>query len=145
MDSVQESAREKERAEKKDTKESLEEFRKQQEEAERAAKEQEGAASPPSISESWAAGPRKRKKGKENNALGGVKIRRTSTGEKAKSTENTQKAESSAWVDNSAVTMGTTKPAVVAKAEQKPAVSTSPSPPAATVGLGLGAYSSDED
>ena len=140
MDSVQESARTKELAEKKDTKESLEEFRKQQEEAERAAKEQEGAASPPTVSESWATGPRKRKKGKENNVLGGVKIRRTSTGDKAKSTEHTPKAETSAKVDTS-----TTKSAVVEKAEQKPAVSTSPSPPAATVGLGLGAYSSDED
>jgi hypothetical protein len=91
LDSVQEAARAKELAEKRATKEGLEEFRKQQEEAERAAKEQEGAVSPPTVSESWAVGPRKRKKGKEKDGIGGLKIRRTSTGEQARKVEDTSK------------------------------------------------------
>lgn len=143
LDSVQEKARAKELAERRATKEGLEEFRKQQEEAERAAKEQDGAVSPPAVTESWAVGPRKRKKGKEKDAIEGLKIRRTSTGDQAKRTEDTQKSQTSKAEDQSEdAPSGSTKPLMEEKSEAKPPLA-SPPPPAA--GLGLGAYSSDDE
>jgi hypothetical protein len=147
LDSVQERARAKELAEKKHTKEHLEEFRKQQEEAERVAKELDAAAAaPPTVSETWAVGPRKRKKGKEKDGIGGLKIRRTSTGEKAKDIGD-------AKTNDQAAVPSRVTPVVADKSTEKssekvadkPAASESPSPPATAAGLGLGAYSSDED
>lgn len=155
MDAVKERTRAKELAEKKDTKEHLEEFRKQQEDAERAAKEQEGAASPPTAGDNWAAGPRKRKKGKEKDGFGGLKIRRTSTGEKAAGEKIVE--EKSKYTDESTgqhktkadgeevATTNQVKAMAEDKTKQKAPASVSPTPPAPAAGLGLGAYSSDED
>lgn len=159
LDAVQERTRAKELAEKKDTKEHLGEFRKQQEEIERAAREQEGAASPPTVTESWAAGPRKRKKGKEKDGFGGVKIRRTSTGEKAAGEqtigeevigEKTQDTDGStgqhttkAGEEDAANSQA--KAVAGDKTEHKTPVSASPTPTTTAAGLGLGAYSSDEE
>lgn len=141
LDSVQEAARAKELAEKRATKEGLDEFRKQQEEAERAAKEQEGAVSPPTVTDSWSVGPRKRKKGKEKDGIGGLKIRRTSSGEKAKKLEDTAKPE-----DRTASSKVQEKQSSIKEQSGKKSASTPPmSPPAPAAGLGLGAYSSDED
>lgn len=133
---MQEGARAREAAVKKDTKEHLDEFRRQQEEAEKAAREQEGAEEPPQAGESWAAGPRKRKKGKEREGIGGLKIRRTESGEK-KGEEGGKKA------DDKSVANTATKE----ETKAKPDLSTSPPPATASpaLGLGLGAYSSDED
>jgi hypothetical protein len=136
LDSVQEAVRAKELAEKRATKEGLEEFRKQQEEAERAAKEQDGAVSPPTVSESWSVGPRKRKKGKEKDAIGGLKIRRTSTGEQVAIKPDNQTASSKAQEQQSSIKE---------QSDEKPTSTSSASPPALAAGLGLGAYSSDED
>lgn len=149
LDSVQERARAKELAEKKHTKEHLEEFRKAQEEAERAAKELDAAAAAPltTVGEtSWAVGARKRKKGKEKDGIGGLKIRRTSTGEKAKDIGD-------AKTNDQAAVPSRVTPVVADKSTEKssekvadkPAASESPSRPATAAGLGLGAYSSDED
>ena len=147
LDSVQERARAKELAEKKHTKEHLEEFRKQQEEAERAAKELDAAAAaPPTVGETWAAGPRKRKKGKDKDGIGGLKIRRTSTGDKAK--ENGDAKSEDQAVDSSraaAKTADNKKENDTEKVADKPPASKSPPPPVTAAGLGLGAYSSDED
>ena len=141
LDSVQEAARAKELAEKRATKEGLDEFRKQQEEAERAAKEQEGAVSPPTVTESWSVGPRKRKKGKQKDGIGGLKIRRTSTGEKAKKLEDT------ATPDNQTASskLQEQQSSVKEQSDKRPASTPPVSPPAPAAGLGLGAYSSDED
>jgi hypothetical protein len=145
LDSVQEAARAKELADKRATKEGLEEFRKQQEEAERAAKEQEGAVSPPTVSESWAVGPRKRKKGKEKDVIGGLKIRRTSTGERAKEVEGTREF-STTKVDDHVVPSSVAQPSVQPRSDKQPTTAAPASPPAPATGLGLGAYSSsDED
>lgn len=137
---MQEGARAREAAVKKDTKEHLDEFRRQQEEAEKAAREQEGAEEPTQVGESWAAGPRKRKKGKEREGIGGLKIRRTESGEK-KGEEGGKKAEEKA--DDKSVANTATKE----ETKAKPDLSTSPPPVTASpaLGLGLGAYSSDED
>ena len=146
LDSVQEAARAKELAERRATKEGLEEFRKQQEEAERVAKEQEGAVSPPTVSESWSVGPRKRKKGKEKDAMiGGLKIRRTSTGEQAKKFEDTPKPSTSKTDDQAHHSKVKEQPSLQEQGEKKPASVPLVSPPAPAAGLGLGAYSSDED
>ena len=139
LDSVQEATRAKELAEKRATKEGLEEFRKQQEEAERAAKEQEGAVSPPTVTESWSVGPRKRKKGKEKDAIGGLKIRRTSTSEKANTLEDTSQPVTAKPDDQTASRK------VQEQSDKKPAFPSPASPPTPAAGLGLGAYSSDED
>lgn len=141
LDSVQQAARAKELAEKRATKEGLEEFRKQQEEAERAAKEQEGAVSPPTVTESWSVGPRKRKKGKEKDGIGGLKIRRTSTGEQAKKLEDIVEPK-----DRTASSkVQEQQPLTKEQSDKKPASTPPVSPPAPAAGLGLGAYSSDED
>ena len=146
LDSVQEAARAKELAEKRATKEGLEEFRKQQEEAERAAKEQEGAVSPPTVTESWAVGPRKRKKGKEKDGIGGLKIRRTSTGEQAKKVEDTSKSMATKSDDQTASSkVQEQQSSIKEQSDKKPASTPPVSPPAPAAGLGLGAYSSDED
>jgi hypothetical protein len=146
LDSVQEAARAKELAEKRATKEGLEEFRKQQEEAERAAKEQEGAVSPPTVSESWAVGPRKRKKGKEKDGIGGLKIRRTSTGEQARKVEDTSKPVTTKPDDQAGSSkIQEQQSSTTEQSDKKPASTPAVSPPAPAAGLGLGAYSSDED
>jgi hypothetical protein len=150
LDSVQERARAKELAEKKHTKEHLEEFRKAQEEAERAAKELDAAAAAPltTVGEtSWAVGARKRKKGKEKDVLGGLKIRRTSTGDKAKETGDAKTKDETADLNRAAPAIAdkSAEPSAE-KVADKPAASASPSPlPITAAGLGLGAYSSDED
>lgn len=145
LDSVQEKARAKELAEKRAAKEGLEEFRKQQEEAERAAKEQDGAVSPPEVTESWTVGPRKRKKGKEKEAIGGLKIRKTSTGDQAKKIEDTQKSHATKTEDQEEVASSGLKPLVQEQSDAKLSLASSSSPPPPAAGLGLGAYSSDED
>jgi hypothetical protein len=146
LDSVQEAVRAKELAEKRATKEGLEEFRKQQEEAERAAKEQDGAVSPPTVSESWSVGPRKRKKGKEKDAIGGLKIRRTSTGEQAKKLEDTPKLVAIKPDNQTASSKAQEQQSSIKEqSDEKPTSTSSASPPALAAGLGLGAYSSDED
>lgn len=149
---MQERARAKELADKKHTKEHLEEFRKQQEEAERAAKELDAAAAaalPSTAGEtSWAVGPRKRKKGKEKDGLvGGLKIRRTSTGDKAKETgDATAKDQAAGSSRETPVITDKSAETSSEKVADKSATSTFPSPPPVTAaGLGLGAYSSDED
>jgi len=146
LDSVQERARAKELAEKKHTKEHLEEFRKQQEEAERAAKELDAAAvAPVTASETWAVGPRKRKKGKDKDGIGGLKIRRTSTGDKAKEDGDAKIKEQTAASSLAAsATADKSKEKGPEKVVDRP-TATSPSLPVTAVGLGLGAYSSDED
>lgn len=142
LDSVQESTRAREAAVKQDTKEHLDEFRRQQEAAERAAKElEQGVADvPPESGENWAAGPRKRKKGRE--VLGGVKIRRKGSGEGMK------KEEGAEMEDDAEKKKDSSPPVKERVEEKKPSSSASPSPPAPPAipaGLGLGAYSSDED
>ena len=85
LDSVLESTRAKEQAVKRETSEQLELFRRQQEEAEKAALDGDitntTAVSPtdPSSDSQWALNARKRKRVKEDKGLKGVKIRRSST------------------------------------------------------------------
>ena len=138
----------------KQTRVDLEAFRAQQEEAEKAAKLEEEGATTPAIAETWSVGPRKRKKAREGEAVGGIKFRRTST---AKSGEGgaSQKQASAAAVgitpDPSLESSGKTSSAADGKSSVSkedivsPAAASPLSPPAPISGLGLAAYSSDEE
>ncbi|KAK4506952.1 hypothetical protein PRZ48_000685 [Zasmidium cellare] len=143
LDSVLEEERAKEAAVKKQTREELDAFRRQQEEAEKAAKVAGGEDASEAVdSTSWSVG-KKRKKGREG-LLGGVKLRKASSGEKASGT-----VEPAA---NASPSTPKEEPAKVADAVKgsgqpgsppdKPAV---PPKAASGAGLGLAAYSSDED
>jgi len=88
LDSVLESTRAKEEAVKRETKEQLDVFRRQQEEADKALLIETGnntesgsaiAASPPSEGGQWALNARKRKRAKEKEVLKGVKLRKSSS------------------------------------------------------------------
>ena len=149
LDAVLESTRAKEAEVKKQTSEQLDAFRRQQEEAEKGAKQQDTSEAP-ETTEAWSVGPRKRKKGREST-IGGVKLRRTSTADQKANADKTvpdQSTEPTAagevvHVDNENGE-STTKAAELSQMQNKDSKATkSPSPPAAA--LGLAAYSSDED
>lgn len=154
----------------KETTEQLDAFREQQRQAESSATQQDAD---PALEggESWVTGPRKRKKGRESG-IGGMKLRRVSTTEKqatgsgdaeaagkgkpeepstTKSEEGVVRAPPGASVtqtaqDASEKSAAPIDSAASRKAEATPTTdkpTTTQSPP--TVGLGLGAYSSDED
>lgn len=153
MDSVLESTRAAEAAVKKQTREQLDAFRRQQEEAEQAARGPVEPEAPPTT-ESWAVS-RKRKKGRED-ALGGLKLRKASSGAKAmpeSSTEQVKASEKTAVDPASAPPASPTetlpktapvedKAKALVNAKDAPKPSTSPPP---SLGLALAAYSSDED
>ncbi|GME23075.1 NEFA-interacting nuclear protein NIP30 [Neofusicoccum parvum] len=168
LDSVLESTRAKEAALKQETTQQLDAFRRQQDEAERAARLAGNSEGDPAVEEEqWASAGRKRKKGKDKETLMGIKIRRTSsTGEKGVS-DSTSKAKANkpapaAEGNKTATAPETTKPAPAAKVHATPASS----PPKMDTGaagsagqkeaqaqkakptpaaLGLSGYSSDED
>lgn len=145
---------------KRETKERLDAFRRRQEEMEKAGvKNGDGdpeEAVVPVPTESWAVGPRKRKKGKEDRPLGVLKIRKASSSEKGSERPPINPPTAlQTGVDTTGSPLENTisrEPEVKA-AEEKPssqdagrsqAVEKSPSPTGAPA-LGLGAYSSDED
>jgi len=153
---VLESTRAEEERVKRETREGLEMFRRQQEEADKKVRS-EGTTvedgSPVAEEEQWVAGGRKRKRAKDKEVLKGVKIRRTSS-----TAEDTKKDAAPA------TTSTTPKSATVDKKQQintehkgsarrgekeptPPATATplKTSPPAHKSGLGLVAYGSDSD
>ena len=152
-----ESTRAKEAAVKKQTAEDLDAFRRQQEEAERTAKVTGDNPTETADTTNWAVS-RKRKKGRED-ILGGVKLRKASSGEKAPSELKRADAQATATqsIDGTSQAEGDTgEPSTNSKGqgsrhekdpgpgkEKSSAVKITPSNPAP--GLGLGAYSSDED
>ena len=149
LDSVLESTRAKEAEVKRDTNHQLDAFRRQQEEAEKSTNQSESAEQPDTGI--WKAGPRKRKKGREA-AIGGIKLRRISTTEKTSDTV----VEGSAISENVASSPVEDLEEVEAQAdalqERRDSSNAQPkeepgakSPRASTAGLGLAAYSSDED
>ena len=152
LDSVLESTRSKEAEVKKETRAQLEAFRQRQEDAEKAAKVEETSEAPP-VSESWSFGARKRKKGREKEAIGGVKLRKASrSGEdrerdvaltKEQGRKRT-KDDSKASKEGKASDEGA-KPEVKAARETVEAKSTESSVSSGTPSLGLAAYLSDED
>ncbi|KAF2172980.1 hypothetical protein M409DRAFT_62638 [Zasmidium cellare ATCC 36951] len=141
LDSVLEGERVKEAAVKRQTREELDAFRRQQEEAEKAAK----VGGPEDSTEavdgtSWSVG-KKRKKGREG-LLRGVKLRKASSGERASAAAEPAASPSPPQEEQAKVTDEVKRGSETASPADKPAV-----PPKATsgAGLGLAAYSSDED
>ena len=143
LDTVLQAERAKEAEAKKQTSEQLDAFRKQQEEAEKAAKQDDTTAVEPEMTESWSVGARKRKKGREKDGIGGVKLRRSSTvNQPGKAVPALAGDDDRRPKDHAAETAAQNKPHNDSAGEDA-STSKSPSPPA--VALGLGDYSSDED
>jgi hypothetical protein len=138
---------------KRETAEGLEQFRRQQEEADKKARRgsdgaQAGDEGSPTLEEEhWVAGGRKRKRAKEKEVLRGVKLRRASTTE-----QPSEPAAATSKASNSSPSKETladsTKPAVTVQPPSKSAASVSAEKtPLATpkAGLGLVDYGSDDD
>ncbi|PSN72934.1 hypothetical protein BS50DRAFT_629030 [Corynespora cassiicola Philippines] len=143
LDSVLESTRKKEAAVKKETLEQLDLFRKQQEEAERKALEDQTTGGPKEDASQWiaSASARKRKKGPENTLLKGIKLRKANPtdGEKSAAT----KAPREATQDKSSEVKKS--PVAEAKASPPNKAAVPLSKPVNPLALGLGYASSDDD
>lgn len=122
-------------------------FRQQRDEAEKAALREgpvEVAPEGDGMQDMWKVGPKKRKKGKERELIGGVKIRRTSTAEKGKEEEVKSPLKPSEKIETAVPSVEGEE--VASKAE--PAVTSlekKSASPTVQPALGLGGYSSDED
>lgn len=149
-----ESTRAEEERVKRETAEGLEQFRRQQEEADRKARRGSDEAraadegSPIVDEEQWVAGRRKRKRAKEKDGLKGVKISRSSTTEKAADPSVTQASSSSSPSATRKLTKGTESKAPEqskSKSSPLPSAEKAPPAPAKSSGLGLVDYGSDDD
>ncbi|SMR44679.1 unnamed protein product [Zymoseptoria tritici ST99CH_1A5] len=159
LDSVLESTRKQEAAVRKQTREELEAFKRQQQEAEQAAKVVDTLPEAPVETSSWTVS-RKRKKGRED-VLGGVKLRKASSGAKTlgeaakdespvsgTATGAAEPAGKTALADVGASKNANSGSSEVKEVSNAPAAIPRPSvspPPQPGSGLGLVAYSSDED
>ncbi|KAK0252397.1 hypothetical protein LTR91_007877 [Friedmanniomyces endolithicus] len=149
---VSSASKTKEAEVKRETEEQLEAFRKQQEEAEKAAALDEDLEAP-APTEAWSGGSRKRKKGREKDGPGGLKVRRVSSVGKedavsrvsppVPASKEQQASKHAEAMEEHVPEMKDPKRPVVSKEPTSavPPKTTQPSVPT----LGLGAYSSDED
>jgi hypothetical protein len=170
LDSVLESTRSQEATIKKETNEQLALFHRQRQEAEQALLDTSkggdanaaGAASP-TEEEHWATTNRKRRRAKEKDAFRGVKLRKaSSSGVDRSSSQDTKPSDTDKPRETAAAEVspstrkpsGTEKPPTPSTKGQGSDSANSPSVTsevkkspivAAPSGLGLGAYSSDED
>ena len=150
LDSIEEKRRKEEANVRKDTLEQLDAFRRQQEEAERKALEEEGPDAPKEDGVQWVAPGRKRKKGPETSLLKGVKLKKsrpTTKDPKGDNISAQQERNTPAGAGKgpsvATVTKGTAmKAAPSAAPSQKPS---SASSPANALFLGLGYASSDDE
>ncbi|KAH7095485.1 N-terminal domain of NEFA-interacting nuclear protein NIP30-domain-containing protein [Paraphoma chrysanthemicola] len=142
LDAIEEKKRKEEASVRKDTREQLDAFRRQQEEAERKALEEDGTDAPKEGDVQWVAPGRKRKKGPETSLLKGVKLRKgSSTAEESKNQskhvlQDSQGQKSPAA--NPTTTSAASSPPK-AKAESHAGKSATP------LSLGLGYASSDDE
>jgi hypothetical protein len=126
----------------KETRERLEAFRQQQEEAERKALEDENTDAPKEDQVQWLAPARKRKKGPESSLLKGVKLKRSSSAaEDQKGTDKNLDKSQAATVDLVKEPVAT-KPTA---ASVQPSSASAPAKPTNNLSLGLGYASSDDD
>jgi hypothetical protein len=128
-----------EAAVKKDTLEQLELFRKQQEEAERKALEEESTGPATTEDVQWIASGRKRKKGNEGGLLKGVKLKKTTS-----TSEDKSEVGMSVQTGSNSGTASTKNLSGETKA-QAPPVAKPTAPPTNSLSLTLGYGSSDED
>jgi len=153
LDSVLESTRAKEEAVKKETSEQLEIFRRQREEADKAllgdpevATAAATGSGSPIDEESWVTS-KKRRRGKDKEMLGGIKLRKTSCAaeDKAKGTVHESISKASDVEEKQA----SSSPALSAPTQKDNRAQSKTLPTKAqdskSSTLGLGDYSSDED
>jgi len=131
--------RKEEAAVKKDTLEQLDLFRKQQEEAERKALEEESNGPPVAEDAQWIASGRKRKKGPEGGLLKGVRLKKTTS-----NFDNNAAAKTNVQTDSKAATASGKSSSGETKAPS-PHITKSTVPLANPLSLSLGYGSSDED
>ena len=132
----------------KETRERLEAFRQQQEEAERQALEDENTDAPKEDQVQWLAPARKRKKGPESSLLKGVKLKRSRLATEDR--KDTEKSSGKGTTQSSATATDLVeKPAVksstVAPARPLPVAAPAPTKPSNNLSLDLGYASSDDD
>lgn len=131
---------------KKETAEQLELFRQLQEKTEKAAQGESAEDQPAEETTTWAVGGKKRKRNKDKEAIPGVKLRKSSSVSDQLSKPllpaKANTAEVPSAVESSKARGDTQIAATSTSTGTATAPSKSPSPPA---GLGLAAYSSDED
>lgn len=173
LDSVLESTRTQEAAIKKETNEQLELFHRQRQQADQALLDTSGGktgetnavgAGSPAEEEQWATTNRKRRRAKEKDALRGVKLRKSSSSGAKQSPSQDVKRSDGNGADKPTKSTKTVDPVTTRKpssaqppllvtneedsdgdssqgasAEQKKPLISAP------IGLGLSAYSSDED
>jgi hypothetical protein len=123
---------------KKETREGLELFRRQQEEAERKALEADNEEAPKEDQVQWAAPGRKRKKGPESSLLKGIKLRKSSSATDEKATVDTAGDKKKGTGDTAGFSAA--KPT----ASSPTALAVAP-PSKAPAALALGYASSDDD
>ena len=169
LDSVLESTRAKEDAVRKETTEQLDLFKRQQEEADKALREEndgkevDEAGSPTTGESQWAVAGRKRKRAKEKECLKGVKLRKSSSTQESGTPVANKKEDkgdtspvrrTAALADagerqeivNGTKTIESPSSAAIATTKASPTPADgSPSRPKPLPGLGLAGYSSDED
>lgn len=143
-----ESTRKRDQEVKKETLEQLEIFRRQREEAEKAALEADrGAEAEIEEEAAWKAGPRKRKKGKEREVVKGLKLRKlSSTAEDSELKKESAPSKESVQTDEKAASPFEAEiptPAVVNNNAASNTGLAQPKP--AATGLGLVDYSSGDD
>ncbi|OAP54440.1 hypothetical protein AYL99_11541 [Fonsecaea erecta] len=138
LDSVLESSRAKEKAVKQETAEQLELFRKQRAAAEQALTEgnETGKPGEPTDKDSWTIKKKKRRREKESESEGDSKLRKLSATAAADDDEHNAPATPAAR------TSPAKSPGIDDRVEPPPNTTTRAQP---AVGLGLVAYSSDDD
>lgn len=136
LDSVLEKKRKEEASVRSETLEQLDLFRRQREEAERKALEEESTEASTGDGAQWAAVGRKRKKGPDSSLLKGVKLRKSSS-----AAEERRVIHQAGGEKESARGATTKSPTTVAAHSANP----SPAKPSNVLSLGLEYASSDDD
>lgn len=132
LESLMDAKKKEEAAVRKDTLEQLDLFRKQQEDAERKALDEENNGPATTEDAQWIAGGRKRKKGNEGGLLKGLKLKKT-----ASTLEDKSGVRTSLPTDSKTSSSDT-------KVQDAP-VAKPTAPPKSSLSLGLGYESSDDD
>jgi hypothetical protein len=152
LDSLLERKRQEEANVKKETSEQLDLFRRQQEDAERRALEEEATEVLSPEDGQWTAAGRKRKKGPEAGLLKGVKLRKSSSvsGDKiasdgAKVEEELSRNASTRIPTNATSNDGRKSVIMHAATTSKPSSASLPNGSSNALSLGLGYASSDDD
>lgn len=147
LDSVLQKKQQEEAKVKKETREQLDLFRQQQEEAERSLLDEESKDAPKEDSSSWAVAGRKRKKGPETSLLKGIKPKKRQQDQDSNEASEKRKddaissASSKASVSDAAKTL----PAAQSTTEKPAMTATAPLAAPQKVALDLGYGSSDDE